>query len=392
MSERVFGVGGHLFSLGELFLIGVSALLAVLLIVLLVAWRRAARRADESGEVEARMAELVRSQSEMTGRMQTMAEVFGTRQSDLLRGLSERLDGLGHRIGQSMTDTTRSTHENLTRLNERLAVIDKAQQNITALSSQVVELQHILANKQTRGAFGQRRMEAIVQDGLPAGAYEFQATLSNNTRPDCLIRLPNGAPSLAVDAKFPLEAWNAIRAAPTPEGVRMAESQFRRDTAKHVLDIAERYLIAGETLDTAFMFVPSESIFADLHERFEDVVQRAHRARVVIVSPSLLMLSIQVVQSVLRDQRMREQAHVIQEEVVKLMSDVGRLDERVRKLQAHFSQATSDVDNILISSSKITGRAAKIEALEFADGERKVAEPERPRAEMPELPFRAAVR
>jgi DNA recombination protein RmuC len=392
MNERVFGIGGHLFSLGELLLIGVAALLAVLLIVLLVAWRRAARRADESGEVEARMAELVRSQSEMTGRMQTMAEVFGTRQSDLLRGLSERLDGLGHRIGQSMTDTTRSTHENLTRLNERLAVIDKAQQNITALSSQVVELQHILANKQTRGAFGQRRMEAIVQDGLPAGAYEFQATLSNNTRPDCLIRLPNGAPSLAVDAKFPLEAWNAIRAAPTPEGVRMAESQFRRDTAKHVLDIAERYLIAGETLDTAFMFVPSESIFADLHERFEDVVQRAHRARVVIVSPSLLMLSIQVVQSVLRDQRMREQAHVIQEEVVKLMSDVGRLDERVRKLQAHFSQATSDVDNILISSSKITGRAAKIEALEFADGERKVAEPERPRAEMPELPFRAVVR
>ena len=392
MSERVFGAGGHLFSLGELLLIGVSALLAVLLIVLLVAWRRAARRADESGEVEARMAELVRSQSEMTGRMQTMAEVFGTRQSDLLRGLSERLDGLGHRIGQSMTDTTRSTHENLTRLNERLAVIDKAQQNITALSSQVVELQHILANKQTRGAFGQRRMEAIVQDGLPAGAYEFQATLSNDTRPDCLIRLPNGAPSLAVDAKFPLEAWNAIRAAPTPEGVRMAESQFRRDTLKHVLDIAERYLIAGETLDTAFMFVPSESIFADLHERFEDVVQRAHRARVVIVSPSLLMLSIQVVQSVLRDQRMREQAHVIQEEVVKLMSDVGRLDERVRKLQAHFSQATSDVDNILISSSKITGRAAKIEALEFADGERKPAEAEIPRAEMPELPFRAAVR
>ena len=140
------------------------------------------------------------------------------------------------------------------------------------------------------------------------------------------------------------------------------------------------------------MFVPSESIFADIHERFEDVVQRAHRARVVIVSPSLLMLSIQVVQSVLRDQRMREQAHVIQEEVVKLMADVGRLDERVRKLQAHFSQATSDVDNILISSSKITGRAAKIEALEFADGERKIAEPEVPRAEMPELPFRAIVR
>ena len=178
-------------------------------------------------------------------------------------------------------------------------MIDKAQQTITDLSSQVVELQHILANKQTRGAFGQARMEAIVRDGLPTSGYQFQATLTNGTRPDCLILFPNGGPSLVIDAKFPLEAWNAIRAAETPEAKKAAESQFRRDTTKHVQDIAERYLVPGETQDTAFMFVPSESIFFDIHEHYEDIVQRAHRARVVIVSPSLLMLSIQVVMSLL---------------------------------------------------------------------------------------------
>jgi DNA recombination protein RmuC len=370
MSDRIFEIGGRIVTLPQFLAAGAVALLALLLLLALIAWRRAARQTSatraQDEELQLRMAELVRSQSEMTGRMQTMAEVFGSRQSELLRGLSERLDGLGHRLGQTMTETTRNTHENLTRLNERLAVIDTAQKNITSLSSQVVELQKILANKQTRGAFGQARMEAIVQDGLPSGAYEFQKTLKNGNRPDCVILLPNGAAGLVIDAKFPLEAWNAIRAADNPEALKFAETQFRRDTQKHIQDIAEKYFVPGETQDIAFMFVPSESIFADIHERFEDVVQRAHRARVVIVSPSLLMLSIQVVQSVLRDERMREQTHVIQEEVIKLMDDVGRLDDRVRKLQAHFNLAVQDVDQILTSSKKIAGRGEKIAALEFA--------------------------
>ena len=218
------------------------------------------------------------------------------------------------------------------------------------------------------------------------GSYEFQATLSNGTRPDCLIRLPNGASGLVVDAKFPLEAWNAIRAASTPEAVRSAEAQFRRDTLKHVQDIADRYLVPGETQDTAFMFVPSESVFADIHERFEDVIQRAHRAHVVIVSPSLLMLSIQVVQSLLRDARVREQAHVIQDEVVKLMDDIHRLDDRVRKLQNHFGAAVGDVEQILTSTRKIVARGAKIEAVELADEVAAPAVPEREPV-APQLPF-----
>ncbi len=290
--------------------------------------------------IAAGLAELRHYQGEITGQV---------------RGLSDRLDGFGHRVGQSMSDTARGTHESLAKLGERLAVIDKAQRTITDLSSQVVELQHILANKQTRGAFGQARMEAIVRDGMPASGYTFQATLSNGNRPDCLVLFPNGGPSLVIDAKFPLEAWNAIRAAETPEALKAAESQFRRDTLKHVQDIAERYLVLGETQDTAFMFVPSESIFFDIHEHYEDIVQRAHRARVVIVSPSLLMLSIQVVMSLLRDARMREQAHIIQQEVIRLMDDVGRLDERVRKLGLHFDQANKDIEDILVSSRKISG-------------------------------------
>jgi DNA recombination protein RmuC len=328
--------------------------LAILLAGVAAAWWKANARIAELAErgkadVEARMAEVLRAQGEITGHV---------------RGLTERLDGFGHRVGQSMSDTAKTTHESLAKLGERLAVIDKAQQTITTLSGQVVELQHILANKQTRGAFGQARMEAIVRDGLPLNGYEFQATLSNSTRPDCIIRFPGG-PSLVIDAKFPLEAWNGIRAAATPEQVKAAETQFRRDTTKHIQDIADRYFIAGETQDTAFMFVPSESIFADIHERFEDIVQRAHRARIVIVSPSLLMLSIQVVTSLLRDQRMKEQAHLIQEEVGKMMDDVGRLDERVKKLQLHFGHVNKDIDDILISTRRVTARGGRIAQVEF---------------------------
>ncbi len=364
---------------------GAAVLCLVLLVITFIAWRRAARRVETLEEarddgIAAGLAELRHHQSEITGQV---------------RGLSDRLDGFGHRVGQSVSETARGTHESLAKLGERLAVIDKAQRTITDLSSQVVELQHILANKQTRGAFGQARMEAIVRDGLPASGYQFQATLSNGNRPDCLVLFPNGGASLVIDAKFPLEAWNAIRAAETPEALKAAEGQFRRDTLKHVQDIAERYLVLGETQDTAFMFVPSESIFFDIHEHYEDIVQRAHRARVVIVSPSLLMLSIQVVMSLLRDVRMREQAHIIQQEVVRLMDDVGRLDDRVRKLDVHFKQANKDIEDILISSRKISGRGERIKAVEVEDGEPAPAQqaPARPAPSSPrgpaQLPFSA---
>jgi DNA recombination protein RmuC len=303
--------------------------------------------------------------------MQTMAEIFGSRTSDLARLVNERLDAQGQKVGQAIEATNKKNEESLSKLNERLAVIDRAQANITSLSKDVVGLQSILANKQTRGAFGQGRMETIVTDGLPMGSFAFQYTLSNNSRPDCVIFMPNDTPPLVIDAKFPLESWQRLTAAQNENEQRVAALGFRQDMQVHIRAISEKYLIAGETQDTAFLFVPSESIFADIHERFEDVVQRAARARVVIVSPSLLMLSIQVVQALLRDVRIREEAHKIQKEVMELLSDVGRLDERVRKLQNHFRQASDDIGEIITSSSKVTKRGERIASMEFDEPEQR---------------------
>ncbi|MDK4704863.1 DNA recombination protein RmuC [Rhizobium sp. CNPSo 4062] len=344
-------------------LTGLVILLAIAVIVLFV--RGKARAEDDALDAEHTMAALLRSQAEMQGRLATIAEVFGSRQAELNQAIGQRLDGMSQRVTATIGEQTRSTHENLRRLQERLAVIDAAQTNIQTLAKDVVGLQAILSNKQTRGAFGQARMETIIADGLPMGAYAFQTTLSNGSRPDCTVRMPNGSPPLVIDAKFPLEAWNAIRSAASPEHGKIAAQQFRRDLELHIRDISEKYLIPGETQDTAFLFVPSESIFAEIHENFEAIVQKAQRARIVIVSPSLLMLSIQVIQAVLKDQRMREQAHVIQSEVAHLMDDLSRLDERVRKLQGHFAMAQKDVDMIVTSADKLARRGERIEALEF---------------------------
>lgn len=374
-SAPIFQLGATTITFGQMLFVLVAAIVVVFLLCIMLLWRASnaraianAEAAERAREADARMAEIVRAQSEMQGRMGTIAEIFGSRQAELTKALSERLDGMTSRLGHSITEQTRSTHENLAKLQERLAVIDTAQTNIQSLAGQVVQLQQILSNKQTRGAFGQSRMEAIIADGLPHTAYSFQATLSNGNRPDCIVKMPNGAPDLVIDAKFPLESWNLLRDAIKDNNIdlqRNAQQSFRRDVEIHIKAISEKYLIQGETQETAFLFVPSESIFADIHENFEALVQKAHRARIVIVSPSLLMLSIQVIQAVLKDARMREQAHLIQHEVVRLMEDVARVDDRVRKLQTHFMQANRDIDMILTSTDKVTKRGAKIEALEL---------------------------
>ncbi|MEZ5811794.1 MAG: DNA recombination protein RmuC [Rhizobiaceae bacterium] len=373
--EPVARLGATTITFGETVL-AAGGVLALLLIVLVVALVRASRAralaageaAERAREAETRMAEIMKAQAEMQGRMGAMAEVFGARQADLNKAIGDRLDGMTSRLGHSISEQTKSTHENLAKLQERLAVIDTAQTNIQSLANQVVELQSILSNKQTRGAFGQNRMEAIIADGLPIGAFDFQFTLSNGNRPDCVVYMPNDAPPLVIDAKFPLESWHAIRDAGSEADAKPAVQRFRRDMDVHIKAIAERYFIPGETQDTAFMFVPSESIFAEIHENHEAVVHKAHRARVVIVSPSLLMLSIQVVQALLKDARMREQAHLIQAEVMHLMKDLSLLGERVGKLKTHFQQAGRDIEQIEISTGKLARRGAKIEGLEF-DGQ-----------------------
>ncbi|MEP2980158.1 MAG: DNA recombination protein RmuC [Lentilitoribacter sp.] len=374
LSSPLLTIGNSTFSIGDVTIAFVIALFVLLFSILYLLWRSSNSRhmaksdAEQASQAaQAQLNELLKTQSEMQGRMSTMAELFGSRQSELNQNINQRLDGMTQKLGNSLVEQTKTTHENLSKLQERLAVIDTAQNNIQALAQNVVGLQAILSDKQTRGAYGQARMETIIKDGLPIGAYNFQTTLSNGTRPDCTVTMPNDSPDLVIDAKFPLEAWNAIKKADDDRLATEAARQFRTDMEKHIKDISEKYLIQGETQDTAFMFVPSESIFAEVHENFEGVIQRAHKARVVIVSPSLLMLSIQVIQAVLKDARMREQAHLIQGEVIRLMEDISRLDDRVRKLQTHFGQSQKDIDQILTSTDKITKRSTKIESMDFQD-------------------------
>ncbi len=305
--------------------------------------------------------------AELKGRLQTFTEISVARQGDVARAVNERLDRMTHRVGSDLNETARKTNDSISKLHERLAVIDTAQKNLTELSTNMVSLQEILANKQARGAFGQIRMEAIVQDGLPKGAYTFQATLSNGKRPDCLLHLPNTTAGVVIDAKFPLEGFEAFRIARAPEEKKEAARRVRVDVGRHVDSMAERYFIAGETQDTAILFVPSEAIYADLAEHFSDLVQKAHRARIVICAPNMLMLAVQTMQAILKDVQMREQAHLIQGEVAKLMDDMERFRERVLDLQRHFGQANQDIEKILTSSEKIAQRGRKIETLEFEE-------------------------
>jgi DNA recombination protein RmuC len=368
----ILTIGGMQVSAGAII---ICLLLLSIALPLFVSMGFSRRSDDARGEVST----LLRTQAELHGRISALTETLSNKQSEMSQHLNQRLDGMSQRLGATLTEQTKSTHDNLSKLQERLAVIDAAQSNIQTLARDVVGLQAILSNKQTRGAFGQARMETIIADAMPSNAYALQPTLSNGSRPDCTVRMPNNAPPLVIDAKFPLEAWNSMREETSPEVRKLAAQQFRRDMEVHIRDIAEKYLLAGETQDTAFLFVPSESIFADIHQHFEAIVQKAHRMRVVIVSPSLLMLSVQVIQSVLKDQRMREQAHLIQGEVALLMDDLNRLDDRTRKLQGHFLAAQKDVDLIMTSADKLTKRGNKIEALDFGGDT-----PEQPQAPSPQ--------
>jgi DNA recombination protein RmuC len=344
-------------------LAGLAVLALLALTVVVIVQTRGRRR-----EAQAQDAQL----TELKVRLQTFAEISVSRHGDLARAVNERLDRMSHRVGTDLTETSRKTNDSIAKLHERLAVIDTAQKNLTDLSTNMVSLQEILANKQARGAFGQMRMETIIQDGLPKGAYSFQPTLSNGKRPDCLLHLPNTKAGLVVDAKFPLEGFEAYRTARAPEEKKEAMKRVRVDVTRHVEAMAERYFIAGETQDTAILFVPSEAIYADLAEHFSDLVQKAHRARIYICAPNMLMLAVQTMQAILKDVKMREQAHLIQREVTMLMDDMGRLRERVLDLQRHFGQANGDIEKILTSSERIASRGRKIEGLEF-EGEAQAA-------------------
>ena len=379
--------------------IWLGALLAVAAFGATLLWIMARRGRAESqtqSDLAAAVTGLATAQQNVFGRMNELSGAIAqiaseqsARHGELARALNERLDAVGKRVGDSLIDQGSKTAESLSQLQQRLGIIDAAQKNIEELSGQVVSLQDILSNKQARGAFGQAQMEHIIADTLPAGTYAFNAPLSNGTRPDCKILLPRSSAAIIIDAKFPRESFDALAEAQSPETRRAAEARVRAEVRKHIDDIAQKYLIPGETQDPAIMFVPAESIYCAVFAEFYDIIQHAQRKRVVIVSPNMLMLAVNTMRALMRDQKMREQAHVIQEEVRKLMDDVRLLSNRTESLRKHFTQAEEDVRKIEISADKIAKRGERVESvdLEVEEAAPEIAAEPPPQAE---LPYRAA--
>lgn len=350
-------------ALDPVFAIGIGAAIAVVVLVMIL--NRGARLRGEAAAQIARFSDLA---DRLAG---TQAELAGRLEQSQL-GVNQRLDGLTKRLGDSLLEQGQKTGETLRGLQERLAVIDSAQKNITELSAQVVGLQDILSNKQARGAFGEVQLHDLVANLLPPSAYALQATLSNRNRADCLLKLPDPPGPLVIDAKFPLESYRAIRDASDKAAEVQAARAFSLDVRKHVRDIQEKYIVAGETAESALMFLPSEAVYAEIHANFPNVVEDAFRRKVWIVSPTTLWATLNTVRAILKDVRLREQAGRIQTELRAMADDVTRLDDRVAKLQRHFEQSIDDVRQIRISTEKVTWRAARIDLAQLeaaADGD-----------------------
>ena len=304
----------------------------------------------------------VMAQSQMSEQMQTQERA-------LTEMMDRRLSEVTRRVGESLQQQNSQTSTTMHDLRERLGAIKAAQENITKLSQQVVSLQDVLSNKQARGAFGEVQLGDQVKSALPPSAYKFQAKMENGRVADCLLTLPNPPGAIAIDAKFPLESYYALRAAKDEGARNAARKTFGNDVLKHVKDIAERYIIPGQTSDSALMFLPSEAVYAELHAELPAVIEKSHKARVYIVSPTTLMATLNTIRAVLKDAQMREQAGLILGEVGKMAEDVSRLDSRVDALDRHFSLAEKDLREIRISAEKVTKRAARIEEMELEEPE-----------------------
>ncbi|HSE78340.1 MAG TPA: DNA recombination protein RmuC [Alphaproteobacteria bacterium] len=346
-----------------------AVFLALIAVVVFLALRR---RGPDAATV-------FQQQSELVGRLAQMAEQSAAAQaqmaaqlreqeSAIAKVLEQRLAQVDKRLNEGLEQSRTATQTTIADVRERLVKIDEAQKNIAQLSTHVVGLSDILSNKQARGAFGEEQLEAIVRDQLPAAHYEFQATLSNRNRADCLIKLPPPLGPLAVDAKFPREAWDAMREAGADEAARNSAARaFAGAIAAHVKAIAEKYIVPGETADAALMFVPSEAIYAEIYAAAGEIADRARRARVFIVSPTTLWAVLNTMRAILKDARMREQAHVIQREIGELLEDVRRLDERVGQLKTHFASAEKDIRQIETSADRISRRGARIHNVDLDD-------------------------
>ena len=327
---------------------------------------------------------LFKGQAELFGRLSQMADSNLAQQAKMVDAIAEqklsvqkimdeKLLAVTKSVGEGLQKTTDKTTETLHDLRERLAKIDVAQQKISNLSEQVVSLQEVLSNKQARGAFGEIQLNDLVTSILPPSAYEFQSVLQNGKRADCLLKLPNPPGSIVVDSKFPLESYHALRNAANDREKLEAERFFKASVTKHIKDISDKYIILGQTAESALMFLPSESIYAELHANFTDVVETSYRSKVWIVSPTTLMATLNTIRAILKDAKMREQAGVIQKEVGVLIEDITRLDKRIENLSNHFNQAGKDIEEIKTSSRKITNRIDKIENIQIGDKDEKIS-------------------
>ena len=350
---------------------GLVALLLGFLLLILRTAGRSARAAEplmrEMGWLSQRVQSLSDGQERLAGGLHHVSENQAVSQAAMLQVMEQRLAEVSRQMGESLHGTSTRTARSLGELQQRLETIDKAQANIEKLSGNVLSLQDILSNKQTRGAFGEIQLNDIVQKALPPDAFTMQATLSNGKRADCLVHLPNPPGPIVIDAKFPLEAYEAIRRAETPRQAQEAATLMRGALRQHIRAIAEKYILEGETADGALMFLPSEAVYAELHASFPDLVREGFAARVWIVSPTTCMATLNTMRAVLKDARMREQAGAIRKELAELYKDVERLSDRVGNLDRHFGQAAKDIEEIKISSDKATRRARRLDNFDFEE-------------------------
>ena len=376
-------IGDQTFDPGDPMVIGALTaivFLFILFVMIAVTLGRAGRSARMTeamadqmgrnlGSLGSRVEGLSNAQQQLAGGLTHVSEAQAASQAQILRLMEERLSKVTEVMNQNLSSTSRNTAQSLGELQQRLKAIDKAQENITKLSGDVLSLQDILSNKQTRGAFGEIQLHDIVSKALPPDSYSLQATLSNNRRADCLIHLPNPPGPIVIDSKFPLEAYEALRSAGNDRELAEAARAFRAAVRTHIRAISERYILEGETADGALMFLPSEAVYAEIHANFSDLVQLSFSERVWIVSPTTCMATLNTMRAILKDARMREQAGAIRKALSQLHRDVELVVERAGKLETHFDQARRDVEGITTAAERAGKRAARLDAFDFGDQE-----------------------
>ena len=322
---------------------------------------------ESSKALQEVLKDLSANQQQIVGSIKVITDTQTTSQTAIIKHVESRLEEIQKSISSSLSGSSVKTAQTLGELQQRLQTIDKAQTNIEKLSGEVLGLQEILSNKQARGVFGEIQLKDIVSKALPSDAYDFQFTLSNGKRADCIIYLPEPQGNIVIDSKFPLEAYNSM-ISNTNEADKNRDIQLFQSSIKtHIKDISEKYIIEGETADGAILFLPSEAIYAELHANFSKLVNEGFDSRVWIVSPTTLMATLNTMRAILKDERLRRQTSRIRAELDLLYKDMLRLEGRIINLDKHFNLASKDVDEIKISAKKAAKRVFSIERFEFEE-------------------------